>query len=95
MEKLEISAEGKNCQAAYSIVNKKIYGITLHHIQHFCDWLMISSGILLLVTLILYSFFMHNLAASLFFLGIYAFGFVWFLLAFTTFLFFEFGIKNQ
>ncbi len=95
MEKLKIQAEGKNSQAAYNIVNQKFYGITHIHARRLCDWLMIGAGIFLLVTLIAFSFFMHDFVASLFFLGVYAFGSVWFIAAFTAFLFFEYGIKEQ
>ena len=54
MQKIKIQAEGKNCQAAYTINN---YNLSLMHVQNLCDWTMLGAGIILLLSIIGLSFY--------------------------------------
>ena len=92
MGKIKIRAEGDNCQAAYTINN---YSLPLTHVQNLCDWVMIGSGMILLLSIILLSFFMHDYWATMLCLFIFGFGFVLFCAAFFPFLYLEYGVKKN
>lgn len=92
MGKIKIQAEGKNCQAAYTINN---YSLSLTHVQNLCDWMMIGSGVILLLSIIGLSFAMHDYWATMLCLIIFGFGMFLFFFAFFPFLYLEYGIKNE
>ncbi len=92
MGKIKIRAEGDNCQAAYTINN---YYTPVLHLKNVCDWVMFGSGVILLLSIILLSFFMHDYWATMLCLFIFGFGFVLFCAAFFPFLYLEYGVKKN
>lgn len=91
MKKVKIKADGENCQAAYIINN---HGISRVHMQNLCDWVMIGSSVILILSIILFSIVMHDFWATMLCLFIYGFGVVVFFISFFTFLFLEYGNKK-
>lgn len=91
MEKIKIKAEGKNCQAAYTINN---YILPITHIQNLCDWVMIGSCIISLLSIICLSFFMHDYWAKMLCMIIFGFGVFLFFFGFLPFIYFEYAIKK-
>lgn len=92
MGKIKIQAEGKNCQAAYTINN---YGLSITHIQNLCDWVMIGSGVILLLSIIGLSLSMHDYWATMLCIIMFGFGMVLFFFAFFPFLYLIYGIKQD
>ncbi len=92
MGKIKIQAEGDNCQAAYTINN---YSLSLTHVQNLCDWVMIGSGMILLLSIIGLSFAMHDYWATMLCLIIFGFGMFLFFFAFFPLLYLEYGIKKN
>ena len=71
MSKIKIQAEGKNCQAAYNINN---YGVSRVHLRDLCDWVMIGSGVVLILSEVLLFTVMHDFWGSLLCLILFGFG---------------------
>lgn len=92
MQKIKIQAEGKNCQAAYTINN---YSASLSSIKKLCDWMMIGSGIILLLTIILFSIVAGDYWATIMCMIFFGFGMLLFSFAFLLFLYFEYGVKKN
>lgn len=90
--KVRIKAKGENCQAAYTINN---HGISCAHVQNLCDWVMIGSGVILLISIICLSFAMHDYWATMLCLIMFGFGMFLFFFAFFPFLYLEYGIKKS
>lgn len=79
-------------QATYTVNN---YGISRVQMQNLFDWVMFGSGVILLLSIILLSFFMHDYWATMLCLFIFGFGFVLFCAAFFPFLYLEYGLKKN
>ena len=91
MSKIKIQAEGKNCQAAYNISN---YGVSRVHLRDLCDWVMIGSGVVLILSEVLLFMVMHDFWGSLLCLILFGFGMFLFFLAFFPYLYLEYGLKK-
>lgn len=95
--KIEIKAEGEHSQAAYNIFNKSIYLSSFKYsdAQNFCDWMLILSGIIILVVLVTFPFAMKDLGVGFFALMIFSFGFFLFLIFFVATMFLHFAEKKS
>jgi len=91
MGKIKIEAKGESCQAAYIIHNN---GISRVQMQNLCDWVMIGSGVLLLLSIICLSFAMHDYWATMLCLILFGFGMFLFFLAFFPYIYLEYGLKK-
>ncbi len=91
MERVKINANGESCQAAYIINNN---GITRAQMQNLCDWVMIGSGVVLILSEVLLFTVMHDFWGSLLCLILFGFGMFLFFLAFFPYLYLEYGLKR-